>query len=123
MDTLMTGEYTSTCTCGEYGEDGEFMPDDTCNGWCWDDQMEDFTLITEHLRTLSTEWSITGFPVWNGTRSGEFTARTATELLHSITPDRADWRMVVTVTPTEMSVLLSHHDGSGRMTVTPIVEA
>jgi hypothetical protein len=57
--------------------------------------------------------------VWNGTRDGYFLARNAEELLRNITPDRTEWTLRLTVHPTHLTGVLSHHDGTGVITVTP----
>ena len=119
-----TAVYQNTCSCEVYDpETDESTPADDCYGDCWEDTVQDFTNITEHL---FTEWnqgfSIVGFPVWNGTIDGRFTARNAKELLNAMTPDRTEWRMEVTVHADRIVARLSHHDcpTGGTMTVTPI---
>lgn len=116
-----TAEYTNTCTCVTYNEDsGDWEEAPECWGDCWTDQVEDFENITEHLFSDNEQgFTITGFPVWNGTRDGYFLARNAEELLRNITPDRTAWTLRLTVYPTHLTGVLSHHDGSGVITVTP----
>jgi hypothetical protein len=121
MTTTITAEYTNTCTCVTYNDDaGEWETAPECWGDCWSDQVEDFENITEHLFTDNEQgFTITGFPVWNGTRDGYFLARNAEELLRNITPERTEWTLRLTVHPTHLTGVLSHHDGSGVITVTP----
>lgn len=120
MTTTTTATLTNTCTCVTYNDDDEWEVAPECWGDCWDCQVEDFTDITEHLFTDNEQgFTITGFPVWNGTRDGYFLARNAEELLRNITPDRTEWRLEVTVHATHLTGVLSHHDGSGVITVTP----
>ena len=121
MTTTTTATLTNTCTCVTYNDDsGDWEVAPECWGDCWDCQVEDFTNITEHLFTDNEQgFTITGFPVWNGTRDGYFLARNAEELLRNITPDRTEWRLEVTVHATHLTGVLSHHDGSGVITVTP----
>jgi hypothetical protein len=116
-----TAEYTNTCTCVTYNDDaGEWETAPECWGDCWSDQVEDFENITEHLFSDNEQgFTITGFPVWNGTVDGYFLARNAEELLRNITPDRTEWTLRLTVHPTHLTGVLSHHDGSGVITVTP----
>ena len=121
MTTTTTATLTNTCTCVTYNDDsGDWEVAPECWGDCWDCQVEDFTNITEHLFTDNEQgFTITGFPIWNGTRDGYFLARNAEELLRNITPDRTEWRLEVTVHATHLTGVLSHHDGSGVITVTP----
>jgi len=118
-----TAEYTNTCTCVTYNEDsGDWEEAPECWGDCWTDQVEDFENITEHLFSDNEQgFTITGFPVWNGTRDGYFLARNAEELLRNITPDRTAWTLRLTVYPTHLTGVPSHHDAptGGLITVTP----
>ena len=107
-----TAVYQNTCTCVTYND---------CYGDCWTDTVCDFEEITKHLFTENNqEFRIEGFPRWDGPVSGTFHARTAEKLLESITPDRTEWRLELTVHATHLTGVLSHHDGSGTITVTPI---
>ena len=118
-------EYTNSCVCEDYNEDTDtWSVSETCYGDCYDCQVEDFTNITEHLFAMSSNWKLTGFPVWNGTVDGIFTAETPKQLLDAMTPDRADWTMKVTVSDDGIVAILYHHDApmGGKMTVTPIME-
>jgi len=119
--TTTTATITNTCTCVTYNDDsGDWEVAPECWGDCWDCQVEDFANITEHLFTDNEQgFTITGFPVWNGTRDGYFLARNAEELLRNITPDRTEWTLRLTVHPTHLTGVLSHHDGSGVIVVTP----
>ena len=118
-----TAEYTNECTCVTYNDDaGDWEVAPECWGDCWSDQVEDFENITEHLFSDNEQgFTITGFPVWNGTRDGYFLARNAEELLRNITPDRTAWTLRLTVYPTHLTGVLSHHDAptGGLITVTP----
>ena len=117
-----TATYQNTCSCGNWDEETEeFTPSNDCYGDCWHDTVQDFANITEHLFTENNqEFRIDGFPRWDGTVSGTFHARTPEKLLESITPDRTEWRLEVTVHATHLTGFLSHHDASGTITVTPI---
>ena len=124
MTTTTTATLTNTCTCVTYNDDsGEWETAPECWGDCWSDQVEDFENITEHLFSDNEQgFTITGFPVWNGTRDGYFLARNAEELLRNITPDRTAWTLRLTVYPTHLTGVLSHHDAptGGLITVTPL---
>lgn len=121
-----SAEYTNTCSCGNWDEEtDEFTPANDCYGDCWDFTVEDFANITEHLFTENSQgFRITGFPVWNGTVDGYFSARNAKELLDSITPDSTEWRLEVTVHADHLTGRLYHHDApmGGVITVTPFSE-
>lgn len=119
-----TAIYQNTCTCVTYNDDaGEWEIAPECWGDCWSDQVEDFENITQHLFTDNNQqFYIEGFPRWDGPVSGTFHARTPEKLLESITPDRTEWRLEVTVHATHLTGVLSHHDGTGVITVTPLSE-
>ena len=119
-----TATYQNTCSCGNWDEEtDEYYPTNDCYGDCWTDTVCDFEVITQHLFTENNqEFRIEGFPVWYGTIDGTFHARTAEKLLESITPDRTEWRLEVTVHETHLTGRLSHHDGNGTITVTPIAQ-
>lgn len=121
-----TAIYQNTCSCEVYDPDtGESVPANDCYGDCWDYTTEDFANITEHLFTENNQgFRITGFPVWNGTVDGYFSARNAEELLRNITPDRTEWRLEVTVHADHLTGRLYHHDApmGGTITVTPFSE-
>ena len=119
-----TTTITNACTCVTYNDDsGDWEEAPECWGDCWNEQVEDFQQITEHLFTENNqEFRIEGFPRWDGPVSGTFHARTAEKLLESITPDRTEWRLELTVHENHLTGALSHHDGSGTITVTPIAQ-
>ena len=119
-----TATYQNTCSCGNWDEETEkFEPSNDCYGDCWHDAVQDFANITEHLFTDNNQqFHIEGFPRWDGAVSGTFHARTAEKLLESITPDRTEWRLEVTVHADHLTGVLSHHDGTGVITVTPFSE-
>jgi len=119
-----TTTITNACTCVTYNDDsGDWEEAPECWGDCWNEQVEDFQQITEHLFTENNqEFRIEGFPRWDGPVSGTFHARTPEKLLESITPDRTEWRLELTVHENHLTGALSHHDGSGTITVTPIAQ-
>lgn len=118
-----TAEYTNTCSCEWYDpETGEYYPTYQCYGDCWENTVQDFTHITEHLFTEDDQFfQVTGFPVWYGTADGAFFADSGEKLLRSITPERTEWRMKVTVHADRIVAKLWHHDApmGGTMTITP----
>ena len=121
METMT--EIQNPCACVTFDEDaGEWKEAPECWGDCWSDQVEQFGFDTEHLFVEHSQgFRITGFPVWNGTIDGTFSARTPEELLRAITPDRTEWLLRYTVEGDTLQCVLSHHDAptGGRMTVTP----
>ena len=121
-----SAEYTNTCSCEVWNEEtDECVPANDCYGDCWDFTVEDFANITEHLFSDHNQgFRITGFPVWNGTVDGYFSARNASELLNAITPDRTEWRLEVTVHADHLTGRLYHHDApmGGNIVVTPFSE-
>lgn len=121
-----SAEYTNTCSCEVWNEEtDECVPANDCYGDCWDFTVEDFSNITEHFFSENNQgFRITGFPVWNGTIDGYFSARNASELLNAITPDRTEWRLEVTVHADHLTGRLYHHDApmGGNIVVTPFSE-
>ena len=113
LDSLT--EITNLCTCCD--EDGESL--DYCDGWCWDDTVEMFGFDLDEWFTPGT-YRIEGFPTWHGQVAGFFEATTTLDFLAAITPDRADWylRYELPVAGQPFTAIVSHHDGSGRVTVT-----
>ncbi len=118
--------YQNSCSCEVYDpETDESTPANDCYGDCWDDTVQDFANITEHLFTDHNQgFRIVGFPTWSGTVDGYFSARNSEELLRAITPDRAEWRLEMTVHADRIVARLYHHDcpTGGTMTVTPFSE-
>lgn len=103
---------SNTCACQDQ---------DYCEGDCWDFALDDFESVVAPLLAGNSRFLIRGFPVWNGTRDGEFEATDAKVFLDKITPVRAEWRLVYEVENNVLTGTLSHHDASGTITVTPIV--
>jgi hypothetical protein len=122
METMT--EIQNTCACVTFDEDtGEWKEAPECWGDCWSDQVEQFGFDTEALFVEHNQgFRITGFPVWNGTIDGTFSARTPEELLRAITPDRTEWLLRYTIEGDSLKCVLYHHDAptGGSMTVTPL---
>lgn len=123
-------QITNSCTCLVWedgvGYDNE-IPTEHCDGICWDDALSDFT---EEVKALvdandTGEWAIEGYPVWNGTVNGLFTANTPRELLDRITPSNTDWTLRYLSEDGVLKCVLYHHDAptGGAMTITPIRES
>lgn len=123
MTKRIIAEYTNSCTCVTYDDDtGEWSEAPECWGDCWGDQIEDFAYILQDIFHHSTRFKINGFPVWYGTTDGIFDAENAEELLLAITPRNTEWRLKVTGNLYHLTGILSHHDGIGTITVTPIID-
>jgi len=103
---------SNTCVCQDQGD---------CEGDCWYCCLDDFEFVVAPLLEGNSRFLIQGFPVWNGTRDGEFEAADARTFLDKITPVRAEWRLVYEVENNVLTGTLSHHDASGTITVSPIV--
>jgi hypothetical protein len=111
MSTETLTEITNLCTCDT----------DYCDGWCWIETKELFGNDLSEWFVEGT-YEITGFPTWHGPVGGYFDAKTVADFLKAITPDRADWflRYELPVAGQPFTGIVSHHDGSGRITVAPI---
>ena len=115
--------FTNECSCEDYDIETEVStPSNDCYGDCWEWTTEYFGEIVTDLLSVSNKFLIEGFPTWHGAVRGEVIAHTATELLRAITPDRTEWRLEVRGNLHHLTATLSHHDGSGLMTVTPMLE-
>jgi len=123
MTNTTTAVFTNECSCEDYDIETEVStPSNDCYGDCWEWTTEYFGEIVTDLLSVSSKFLIEGFPVWNGALRGVVVAHTAEELLRAITPDRAEWRLEVRGNLHHLTAILSHHDGSGLMTVTPMLE-
>lgn len=116
-------ELTSECTCESWDDEAkEWAEAPECWGDCHEGELELFAEATAVLFTDNKQaFQITGFPVWNGTVDGMFTAEDAGDLLSSITPN-GQWRLQYEVVDNELRCVLAHHDApmGGRMTIKPI---
>ena len=123
MTNTTTAVFTNECSCEDYDIETEVStPSNDCYGDCWEWTTEYFGEIVTDLLSVSSKFLIEGFPVWNGALRGVVVANTAEELLRAITPDRTEWRLEVRGNLHHLTAILSHHDGSGLMTVTPMLE-
>ena len=123
MTNTTTAVFTNECSCEDYDIETEVStPSNDCYGDCWEWTTEYFGEIVTDLLSVSSKFLIEGFPVWNGALRGVVVAHTAEELLLAITPDRTEWRLEVRGNLHHLTAILSHHDGSGLMTVTPMLE-
>jgi len=128
LDLDFYSTITNTCTCANYNEDtGDWEVSSECWGDCYTDSVIDFAEVVQPLLDANEDmggrgYRIEGFPTWQGRIDGVFIADTAEELLTAITPSRTEWTLHYVVENGELIASLSHHDGSGRITVKPIGE-
>ena len=109
---VMKFEYTNHCTCEEYNEEAdEYLPTDYCFGDCWENQIQDFTNITEGLfdKNETNWWKVQGLRLWNGDVAGFFYAKDVIELIRGMTV-RSEWIMRGEVFDDRIEYSLSHHD-------------
>jgi len=122
METTTMYEISTECSCSILDEaTGEETESTVCFGFCSDDQMEDFQFVLTDWFVPGT-FRIEGFPVWYGTIGGLFDAKNPQEFLWSITPERTDWILRYNVEDDKFVGVLSHHDGTGTITVSKYEE-
>lgn len=123
MTDKLEGKFTNACQCQDYDiETGEWYEATEHISDCWEYQLDDFAYISQDLFDISHTFRIDGFPTWYGQTGGIFDASNAEELLLAITPRNTEWSLRVTIEQNYLTGVLSHHDGAGTITVTPIVE-
>jgi hypothetical protein len=124
MKTQYQFTITSGCSCTVYNEDADdYTPSSECWGDCWDDSIQDFTNITEHLFDANETylWRVRGIRLWDGDASGFVKARDAEDLLRGMTV-QGDWTICGTVLEDRIEYSLSHHDAPmGSSSVVEIV--
>lgn len=106
------GEITNTCSCRTYDPITEKEIETTdCYGDCWDDSLRELVVdIGEWFNNNPTyEWSVNGLPLWDGSVSGKFTAKTIVEFVRGITVN-SEWQLRYKVEGSELHCNLSHHD-------------
>lgn len=113
----------NTCYCESWNDEtGEWEDTVDCFG-CWEMGQEDFDIDTKPLfdsDNFTGWWKIEGFPVWYGTTGGLFQAKNDHQLLDAITPNHTEWNLRYRIEGETLVGKLSHHDGSGTITVTMI---
>ena len=124
--TTIQFEITTDCTCMAQDENGEWTeePSEECYGYCWEMQLEDFTMVTEELwdSNVTKWWKVEDLTLWNGNVSGYFYADTINALLDGMTVNSA-WTMRGTAYADRVEYSLSHHDAMGsNTTLTAITE-
>lgn len=116
---IAEGEITNDCTCVQIDDDGNETtePLSWCYGDCWEQSVDDFTMITEDFRkTNETDWwKVVDLRLWNGCISGYFHADSVEELLRGMAV-RGSWIMRYKVFADRIEYSLSHHDAMGSAT-------
>ena len=105
METKELHEISTLCSCL-----------DDCYGECWEWANDDFSFVINDWFVPGT-FRIEGFPVWYGTVGGYFDAEFIEDFRDAITPDRTDWTLRYTIEDDKFIGILSHHDGTGTITV------
>lgn len=95
------GEITNVCECDGYD----------CSSDCWDFALE---CLAEDIRQWWDDnstylWRVEGLPLWNGSVSGQFEARTIADFIRGITVNSA-WRLRWSLEGDHLECMLSHHD-------------
>ena len=122
METIKF-EYTNTCTCSSYDiETGENVPSDFCYGDCWEQILEDFANITEHLieKNETMWWRVKDLALWDGNHGGFFYAENMEDLIRGMTVNSA-WIIRGEVFDDRIEYSLSHHDAMGSSTTLTMV--
>lgn len=116
--------FTNTCTCNSYDiENDTVIPLDYCDGSCWDDVLEDFTNITEHLfdKNETMWWKVNNLTLWNGNHSGYIYAKTVEQLIRGMSVN-SEWTMHGQIYGEYILYSLHHHDAPmGSNTVLRII--
>jgi len=109
----MKGTMSNNCTCAEHSldENNEPLPDDYyCDGWCWDDALEDFSQCLSEMGLGEVDaWEVRGIKLWNRTTGGFFRAKDTAELIRHMTVNSC-WTMTWTMYADRIEYSLSHHD-------------
>ena len=103
---------TNCCTCEDYDiENDVTIPSGNYYGDCWDQMIEDFTNITEHLfdKNDTMWWKVNNLKLWDGEHSGYIYARSAEELIRGMSVN-SEWTMHGQVYSEYIKYSLHHHD-------------
>ena len=117
-----TIDITNACTCTNYNEEtDEETPSEFCYGDCGEWQQEQFIECTQEFfgtDNWTKRWEFTNFPTWRGGRNGGLYARNAEEFFEKFFRGMStDYTATVYVWEDRLTIRISHHDGSGIMTV------
>ena len=116
--------YTSNCTCQDYDiENNVTSQSEYCYSDCWNDVIQDFTNITQHLfdKNETMWWKVSNLNLWNGKHSGYVYAKTVEELIRGMSV-RSEWTMHGQIYGEYILYSLSHHDAPmGSYTTVEII--
>jgi hypothetical protein len=117
-----TIDVTNACMCTDYNEDTDTeTPSEYCFGDCGDFQRDYFVECTREFfgtDMWTKRWEFTNFPTWQGGRNGGLDARNAEEFFDKFFGGmRTDFNATVYVWEDRLTISISHHDGTGIMTV------
>lgn len=123
----LSGTITTTCTCETYDPATDTSTSsEYCYGDCWDMQVEDFGQVVEPLFDGDTidgkhPFTIEGIRLWNRTIGGDVLVKDARELVRAMSVD-SDYtlRWEFDDETNSLGANLSHHDGTGWVTVSPM---
>lgn len=120
----LSGTITTHCACVD--EDGQEFFNEYCDGTCFDYSIEDFEQVVEPLFNRDAvggkyPFTIEGIRLWNRTIGGVALVKDARELVRAMSID-SDYtlRWEFDDETNSLGAKLSHHDGTGWVTVSPM---
>lgn len=118
----LSGTITTQCTCNEEEMNDPNEPY-ACYGECWEFAVEDFAQVVEPLLEKSNHFRVDGIRLWDRTIGGVAKCDNALQLIRAMSVD-SDFilRWEFDDETLELGAALSHHDGSGYVTVKPVDE-
>jgi hypothetical protein len=111
-DKIYSFNITNGCTCQDYDiESAETIQSEYCYGDCWNNVIQDFTHITEHLfdKNETMWWKVNNLRLWDGEHSGYIYARSAEELIRGMSVN-SEWSMHGGIYSEYIKYSLHHHD-------------
>lgn len=123
----LSGTITTMCTCEAYDiESDTSRPSDYCYGDCWDMQVEDFGQVVEPLFNRDAvgdkyPFTIDGIRLWDRTIGGVALVKNAEDLVRAMSVNSdytLEWEFDDETN--NLGARLSHHDGTGWVTVSPM---
>jgi len=111
-DKIFSFNITNGCTCEDYDTENDVtIPSGNCYGFCWEEMIQDFSNITEHLfnKNETMWWKVNNLRLWDGEHSGYIYARSAEELIRGMSVN-SEWSMHGQVYGEYIKYSLHHHD-------------
>jgi len=111
-DKIFSFNITNGCTCEDYDEEKDIsIPSENCYGFCWEEMIQDFSNITEHLfdKNETMWWKVNNLRLWDGEHSGYIYARSAEELIRGMSVN-SEWSMHGGIYSEYIKYSLHHHD-------------